>query len=120
MAALVPKICRPSSIFDDWVVKGFHILVNGIELRVRPGHRPGMVVFKGFFRSDSRHDVEAACRIATAKCLESAAVREKWIDTLVRARNYLNGYDGMLLEMANGRKYEFRRLEIALAAYEAD
>jgi hypothetical protein len=117
MAVRVPRICQPSAIYDDWVIKGFHILVNGVELRVRPGHTPGMVVFKRFFSADSRDDVDAARRIATAKCLSSVAVRRKWIDTLVRARDYLDGYDGMFPEAANGRKYEFRRLEKALLAF---
>lgn len=120
MADRVPRICRPSAVYDDWALKGFHILVNGIELTVRPGHKRGMVVFKRFFSTDSREDADAARRIATEKCLSSPAVRRKWIDTLVRARDYLNGYDGIDPERANGRKYEFRRLEKALLAFEAE
>src|SRR6266550_4421003 len=57
MASRVPAICRPSTVSDDWVFKGFHINVEGIELRVRPGHRRGMIVLKRFFRRDSEAGV---------------------------------------------------------------
>jgi hypothetical protein len=117
MPSRVLPICRPSTVYDDWVYKGFHINVSGIELRVRPGHRPGMVVFKRFFRRDSRADVDAARRIAVKSCLSSKAVRAKWVETLIRAREYLNGNDAGLPEKANGRKREFRYLEKALLAY---
>jgi hypothetical protein len=32
-------MCHPSVISDDWVTKGFHLHVEGIELAVRPGNR---------------------------------------------------------------------------------
>jgi len=117
MASRRLPICRPSTVYDDWVYKGFHINVAGIELRVRPGHKPGMIVFKRFFRRDSSTDIDAARRIAKQKCLSSQAVREKWIETLIHAREYLNGNDAGLPEKANGRKREFRYLEKALLAY---
>ncbi len=117
MASRVLPICRPSTVYDDWVYKGFHINVEGFELRVRPGHKPGMIVLKRFFRRDSLHDIDAARRIAIQKCLSSKAVREKWIETLIHARAYLNGNDAGLPERANGRKREFRYLEKALLAY---
>jgi hypothetical protein len=120
MASRVPPICRPSALYDDWVVKGFHIRVSGIELAVRPGHKPGMIVFKRWFRRDSTADVDAARRIAEETCLSSKIVRDKWAHTLVRAREYLNGYDGEFPEKANGRKREFRRLEQALLAYSGE
>lgn len=117
MASRVLPVCSPSTVYDDWVYKGFHINVEGVELRVRPGHRPGMIVFKRFFRRDSRADVDAARRIAIQHCLSSRAVREKWVETLVHARKYLNGNDAGLPEKANGRKREFRSFEKALLAY---
>jgi len=76
-----------------------------------------MIVFKRWFRRDSWTDVDAARRIAIQNCLSSRNVRDKWVQTLLRAREYLNGYDGDFLEKANGRKWEFRRLEKALLAY---
>jgi hypothetical protein len=76
-----------------------------------------MIIFKRFFRRDSWADIDAARRIAIDKCLRSKAVREKWIETLIHAREYLNGNDAGLPEKANGRKREFRYLEKALFAY---
>ncbi len=113
----VPPLCRPSAVYDDWVQKGFHIPVQGIELIVRPGHRRGMIVFKRFFRRDDRRDVDAAGRLAGEVCLPSETVRNRWVQTLGRAMTYLNGYQGDMAAEANGRKYEFRRLQKALLAY---
>jgi len=101
-------------------LKGFHIHVNGIELAVRPGHKPGMIVFKRWFRRDSWADVDAAQRIAIKTCLASRAVREKWMETLVRGREFLDGYDGDMQEKANGRKREFRWLEKWLMVYKEE
>lgn len=120
MAAPVPKLCRPSSIYDDWVLKGFHVHVEGIELAVRPGHQPGMIVLKRVFRSDSAAEIDAAKRLLIGKCLSSKIVRDHWVQTLGRAMDYLNGYGGDLPEKANGRKYEFRRLQKALLAFKED
>ena len=120
MASRIPQICRPSALYEDWVSKGFHIHVHHIELAVRPGHKAGMIVFKRWFRRDSWSDVDAARRIAIQTCLSSKTVRDKWVQTLERARDYLNGYDGDEMELANGRKWEFRRLEKALLAYKEE
>jgi hypothetical protein len=79
-----------------------------------------MIVIKQWFRSDSWNDVDAARRVLKETCLSSATVRQRWADTLKRAMEYLNGYTGDLPERANGRKYEFRRLQKALLAYKED
>jgi hypothetical protein len=47
-------------------------------------------------------------------------VRDKWVETLVRAREFLDGYDGDFHEKANGRKREFRWLEKWLLAYKEE
>lgn len=120
VASPVPKICRPSPIYDDWVLKGFHVHVDGVELAIRPGHRGGMIAFKRVFRSDTWAQIDAARRLLIEKCLASKIVRDRWVDTLGRAMTYLNGYSGELPEKANGRKYEFRRLRKALLAYKED
>jgi hypothetical protein len=120
MPAIGFKICRPSPIYDDWVLKGFHLHIESVELAVRPGHKKGMIVFKPVFRSDEWNDVDAAVRLVIQNCLSSTTVREKWIPTLGRAMIFLNGYNGELPELANGRKYEFRRLQKALLNYSED
>lgn len=120
MAAPVPKICRPSAIYDDWVLKGFHVHVEGIELAVRPGHQTGMIVLRRVFRSDSWAEIDAAKRLLIERCLSSKIVRDRWAQTLTRAMKHLNGYSGDLPDLANGRKYEFRRLQKALQAFKKD
>jgi hypothetical protein len=77
-----------------------------------------MITFKRVFRSDSWPDIDAARRLL--KCLSSKIVRERWVETLGRAMVYLDGYTGDIPERANGRKYEFRRLQKALLAYKED
>lgn len=63
-----------------------------------------MIVFKRVFRSDSWADIDAAKRLLIEECLSSKIVRDRWIETLGRAMDYLNGYTGDLPEKANGRK----------------
>ncbi|HEY0007346.1 MAG TPA: hypothetical protein VGB55_01370 [Tepidisphaeraceae bacterium] len=120
MATAVPSLCRPSALYEDWVVKGFHLYIKGVELAVRPGHKAGMIVFKRIFRSDALSDIDAAARLTRQSCLSLQVVRETWVQTLGRAMDYLNGYDGDLQEKANGRKYEFRRLQKALLVFGKD
>ena len=84
MAAPVPKICRPSAIYDDWVLKGFHVHVEGVELAVRPGHQTGMIAIKRVFRSGSVAEVDAAKRLLIEKCLSSKMVRDRWVQTLAQ------------------------------------
>ena len=45
------QLCKASIIADDWVVKGFHTQIDGIELALRPGHRAGMIVIRSVFSS---------------------------------------------------------------------
>ncbi len=113
-------LCRPSVISDDWVVKGFHLHVEQVELAVRPGHRPGLIVFKSCFASASPQDVDAAERIVRQQCLAHPNVRIQWCNAIERAIGFLEGYDGELAELANGRKAELSFLKKALLAYRAE
>lgn len=112
-------MCRPSVISADWVTKGFHVHIEHVELAVRPGHRQGMIVFKSFFSSPSRRDVDAAVKDIRERCLTDAAVRAQWRGTIDRAIRYLEGYRGELAQLANGRKAELTFLKRALLVYEA-
>jgi hypothetical protein len=112
--------CRPSVISDDWVSKGFHLHVEHVELAVRPGHRPGMIVFRSCFASALPQDVDAAERIVRGQCLADPAVRAHWCRAIDRAIVYLQGYDGELAELANGRRAELSFLKRALVLYEAE
>jgi hypothetical protein len=113
-------MCHPSVISDDWVTKGFHLHVEGIELAVRPGNRRGMILFRPCFASTSRQDADAAERAVRDRCLANHRVRTQWCDTINRAISFLGGYDGALAELANGRKAELSFLKRALIAYKAE
>jgi len=43
-------MCVPSVVADDWIIKGCHIHVNGIELALHPNHTGG-AVFSSVFSS---------------------------------------------------------------------
>ena len=82
-------MCRPSPVSDDWVVKGCHIHVDGVELAVRPAHTPTYqdgVVFKKVFRSTSNLAFQAAARKAREECLPDPMVRARWRRALEHAK----------------------------------
>jgi hypothetical protein len=104
-------------VADDWVTKGFHIRVNGIELAVRPDHEGG-VTFVSVFSSPEEADVQAAIRRATRECLDDGQVRTRWSESIQRAKLHLISFEGELQPIARGRLMEMRFLEIALQRYE--
>lgn len=106
-------MCEPSPIFDDWVTKGFHIYVEGVELAVFSDHK-GEVGFRPFFASTSEEEGRLAVKVAYDVCLEDDNVRMKWIKRLGSARLFMLGYPGELNSLANGRMAEFKFLRIAL------
>jgi hypothetical protein len=106
---------------EDWVVKGCHIRVDGIELAVRPTHtfayRDG-VVFKKVFRSTADVLFQAAARKAREECLPDPAVPARWRRALVRGMAFVRSFSGEPAGMANGRQYEFLCLIRHRDAYE--
>ena len=109
-------ICRPSVISDDWVVKGFHLHVHGIELAVRPGHQRGLIVFRSVFSSPTDAQVAGAAAVVAEKCLADREIRAQWRHTIDGAIDFLDGYNGELGDLANGRKAELNFLKRALMA----
>ena len=113
-------MCRPSTVADDWVVKGCHIHVDGVELGVRPAHvRTYLdgVVFKKIFQSTSDEAFEAAARKAREECLADPVVRARWRRALERGMAFVRAFSGEPAGKANGRQYEFLRLIRHLDAY---
>jgi hypothetical protein len=113
-------MCRPSTVTDDWVVKGCHIHVDGVELAVRPAHSPTYldgVVFKKAFRSTPDDVFRAAVRKAREECLPAATVRARWRRALERGRVYVRDFTGEPAAKANGRQFEFVLLIRHLVAY---
>jgi hypothetical protein len=114
-------MCRPSTVTTDWVVKGCHIHVDGVELAVRPAHSPTYldgVVFKKVFRSTSDEAFQAAARKAREECLPNPIVRARWRQALERGITFVRSFSGEPAAKANGRQYEFFRLIRYLQAYE--
>lgn len=111
-------MCVPSVVADDWVVKGCHIHVDGIELALRPDHLGGFEFFT-VFSSPPAASVETAIHRAREECLPNNDVRERWIRSIQRARVHLMSHRGVLREVAVGRLAELHFLEIALRRYGA-
>jgi len=112
-------MCRPSVVADDWVVKGCHIHVNGVELAVRPDHHGG-IVFRKVFSSTPDDAFDRAVRIARTDCLPDPTVRNRWRRDITRAMSFVRTYRGELAELANGRQLEFRFLLRALDRWDRD
>jgi hypothetical protein len=113
-------MCRPSTVTDDWVVKG-HIHVDGVELAIRPTHSVDYlegIVFKKVFRSTSNEAFQAAVKKAREECLTDAAVRLRWRRALVHAIMFVRSFSGEPADKANGRQLEFMRLIRHLDVYE--
>jgi hypothetical protein len=111
-------MCVPSVVADDWISKGCHIHVNGIELALHPNHL-GRVVFASVFSSPGVAAVETAIQRAIEECLPDAGVREGWINSIQRAKVHLMSHRGVLRSLAVGRVAELHFLEIALRRYGA-
>ncbi len=115
-------MCQASVVTDDWVVKGCHIHVDGVELAVRPNHLGG-VMFKEVFSSTPEDILRMAIQRAVRECLPDPAVRAKWRRTLEHAMEFVRGRaksgDDGLSRKANGRQLEFRFLILALDRYGA-
>lgn len=114
-------MCRPSTVTDDWVVKGCHIHVDGVELAVRPTHSVSHldgIIFKKVFQSTSGSAFAAAEKKARDVCLADATVRMQWRRSLEHAREYMRSFTGRPRSLANGRQLEFTFLMLHLDAYE--
>jgi hypothetical protein len=111
-------VCLPSVVTDDWVKKGCHIHVDGVELTVAPDHEGG-VIFRPYFSTTSVARATRAIRIARDDCLSDPAMRKLWTRAIKNASRYMLGYEGAHKSWANGRMLEFKFLVLALERYEA-
>ena len=114
-------MCQPSKMDPDWVVKGFHLWLDGVEIAVRPTHSPSYLdgfKFVKFFSSTSDAAFDPAARRARDECLADPVVRARWRRDLERGMNYLRSFSRTgLVNKANGRQCEFRWLIRHLDAY---
>lgn len=105
-------MCEISKVAEDWVVKGCHIHVGGVELLVRPNHLGGIVMKKAFSCTEDR-DADAAIRVAT-QWLAEVENRQKLFDAIGKARRFMLGEFGQMRDLARGRGAEFTFLLAAL------
>ncbi len=112
-------MCQPSKVGDDWAVKGCHIHIGRVELRVFPDHLGG-VGFKSFFAvtTNNKNWVEAAIKAAVEDCLEDPQVRKGWIRSLRQGIRFMLSFDGEPSSLAKGRMLEFKFLILALERFE--
>jgi hypothetical protein len=111
-------MCDPSVVADDWISKGCHIYVGEVELVLRPDHLGG-VIFKPFFSSTSAADAQRAIKHARENCLPNEDVRNRWLDSVRRARLHLLSTPAGPTELAMARGAELHFLDIALQQYGA-
>jgi len=106
-------MCDSSKLADDWITKGCHIHIDGVELRVICDHRGG-VDFRPVFSNTPLARLQSAVRAAIERCLPDPTVRARWIQRLRGATTYMLNYDGELASLANGRMIEFKYLRLAI------
>ena len=106
-------MCRASTVTEDWVTKGCHIHVDGIELGVCPTHSLDYfdcVLFETIFRTTPDAAFHAAAKKARETCLADPMIRDRWRRALRRGMQYVRTFTGEPAEKGNGRQYEFLRL----------
>jgi hypothetical protein len=106
-------MCEPSKVTDDWVIKGCHIHVNGVELNIYT-NCTGRIDFRPVFTSTPEEHVKEAIKAAFDDCLTDPDVRTRWIQRLEMARIFMLDYPGGLRSLANGRMLEFKFIRIAI------
>ncbi len=109
-------MCRISVVGDDWVVKGCHVHVAGVELALRPDHL-GDIVLRPVFASTDAGELGVAMRLVEAK-FSDVHWRNKLKDTIQRAMRHLLGVQGPNHDLARGRLFELRMLVISLERWE--
>ena len=110
-------MCQASTVTDDWVSKGCHIHVNGVELNVFSNHL-GKIDFRAVFSKAPLNLVQQAIKTARELCLPDPETRKKWIRRLEMARVFMNGFEGEPASKARGRMLEFKFIRIALERWE--
>ena len=105
-------MCRVSKISFDWMVKGFHLHVYGVELVMRPDHLGG-VVFRKFFSTTSDAKAQPAIKRAE-ELLGDLSWRQYFFRELERGRAFMNGQIPIHGDLPRGRALEFTFLMAAI------
>lgn len=98
-----------SPIADDWITKGAHIKVDGVELKLLPG-KDGEMVIKSVFSSTPEAQVQEATK-KTQEALTDPAFRERLTKTVGRAVKHFGKHAA---QAARAKSGELRFLLIIL------
>jgi hypothetical protein len=79
-----------SKIAPDWIIKGFHVHVDGIELALRPGHGGTIVIKPVFSSTPPQVFLTAAGKMRIE--LNDLFVRQHLHREALRARDYLRSW----------------------------
>lgn len=112
-------MCEPSKVTDDWVTKGCHIHVDGIELNIFTNHTGG-IGFRSVFSSSRPEQVASAIKVAYRDCLSDPFTRNRWIQRLDMARVFMLDYPGQMRDLANGRMFDFKMIRVAIERWGAE
>jgi hypothetical protein len=107
-------VCKPSVVTEDWITKGMHIHVKGVELNIFTTHKKSGFGFRAVFSTTNPKRLQAALKHVRKKCLPDRNVRRRWISRLNMATIYMRNYQGVYARMANGRMYDFKLIRIAI------
>jgi hypothetical protein len=106
------QVCQISKISADWITKGCHIHVQGVEMVLRPDHQGGILI-KKVFEGTSAVYADAAETCAW-KWLGELANRQRLYRDLARGRKFLTAASGALRDLARGRAAELTFVMAAL------
>jgi hypothetical protein len=101
-----------SEFANDWISKGFHIKIDGIELSMKPGNN-GSIVFKKVFSSTPSRAAQKAIDKAYA-LLKDPSVRADFLNTAIKGRDYLKTFG---TKAATSKSGELNFLVKALQKY---
>lgn len=111
------QMCRQSPLAPDWVAKGLHLKLNGIELAARPNGTGGVTFKPVFSVAGQEEGVRMAIRVANDQCLTNKTVRDNWLKAIESAMRLMISETGELRQLARGRLAELHFLRVALRRY---
>lgn len=105
-------MCEISTVAPDWVIKGLHLHVRQIEVRISPDDK-GQLSYHKVFDGTPDDEFQAAVKLVV-QFLQDAGNRQRLYDALGRAIEFVQGDSTRLRRLALGRGAEFTFLRHAL------
>lgn len=89
-----------SPFANDWQTKGFHFMIDGIELSMKPGNN-GSIVFQKVFSSTSDKSADAAIKKANGLLNNQDAIK-LFFDRATAGRDYLKQFGTSVADSKSG------------------